>query len=429
MGQVLFQIMNDNSIRVADYRFTPSRTYVHSRCMTVTVDDLTGRLRVIAPNLVNSGTAAHILEFHVSEIDGDSVDTNGVNISNVNPIQAAVQLQTLYKGFNSPTSGGGSSSAWELGGNSSPSDNRFGTVTANDVRILLANIVAGFLLATSEFVWGQKAIGNIANQNIGDVPLAWKRFWLNNNHANGNRLVMNSANAGVVDDVGLECQKQGTVVYRSGYWGNGVSNGYAQNYSTDIAMVIGAQNNEIRFQTGGANPINRMCVKIDGKVGIGTTNPTALLSVNGSANNLTGTWGVFSDGSVKDVIGVTRPEWDKVDALNFIDFTYLESFLGADNEYVDKTMYGLCANEVEKIEGLAHFVKDVEITEGETWAWQQLEADGEPHLVMTDAGTKRKIKTIEGLDKWLISQLVLKCRDLDTKYQDLLLRITALGGV
>jgi len=70
---------------------------------------------------------------------------------------------------------------------------------------------------------------------------------------------------------------------------------------------------------------------------------------------------------------------------------------------------------VEAVEGLEQFVKTVEITEGETWEWQQLEADGEPHYVMTGAGTKREIKSIEGIDKWLITQLVLKCRDLETR--------------
>src|SRR5205085_6464829 len=43
----------------------------------------------------------------------------------------------------------------------------------------------------------------------------------------------------------------------------------------------------------------RLVIDTAGKVGIATDTPTATLSVNGNANNTTGTWGIFSDRRLK----------------------------------------------------------------------------------------------------------------------------------
>ncbi|NJO03275.1 MAG: hypothetical protein HC880_17750 [Bacteroidia bacterium] len=45
-------------------------------------------------------------------------------------------------------------------------------------------------------------------------------------------------------------------------------------------MTIGDYN-QIRFQTDGANPLTRMTILRNGKIGIGTTNPTRLLDIAG----------------------------------------------------------------------------------------------------------------------------------------------------
>jgi len=59
-----------------------------------------------------------------------------------------------------------------------------------------------------------------------------------------------------------------------------------------------------------------------GSVGIGTTGPTAKLSVNGSANNATGTWGVFSDKRVKTIQGQFNDGLDVIRKINPVLFTY-----------------------------------------------------------------------------------------------------------
>jgi hypothetical protein len=47
--------------------------------------------------------------------------------------------------------------------------------------------------------------------------------------------------------------------------------------------------------------LNQFVLKGTGLVGIGTKDPTARLSVNGTTNNLSGTWGIFSDARVKTI--------------------------------------------------------------------------------------------------------------------------------
>ncbi len=59
-----------------------------------------------------------------------------------------------------------------------------------------------------------------------------------------------------------------------------------------------------------------------GNVGIGTTAPTAKLSVNGNANNTTGAWGVFSDARVKTVNSDFTDGLDIIKKIHPVKFTY-----------------------------------------------------------------------------------------------------------
>jgi polyhydroxyalkanoate synthesis regulator phasin len=96
------------------------------------------------------------------------------------------------------------------------------------------------------------------------------------------------------------------------------------------------------FYTFGAN---RMSITLGGNVGIGTTAPSAKLSVNGSANNATGNWGVFSDARVKNITGNFTDGLNVISQINPIVFNYNENapFKTSDEQI------GIVAQDLEKI--------------------------------------------------------------------------------
>ncbi|MEO6252959.1 MAG: tail fiber domain-containing protein [Ferruginibacter sp.] len=82
-----------------------------------------------------------------------------------------------------------------------------------------------------------------------------------------------------------------------------------------------------------------------GDVGIGVTNPTAKLSVNGTANNATGVWGVFSDERIKTITGEFTDGLNVIKKIRPVKFNYNENApYKTGNEQV-----GIVAQELEKI--------------------------------------------------------------------------------
>jgi hypothetical protein len=93
------------------------------------------------------------------------------------------------------------------------------------------------------------------------------------------------------------------------------------------------------------NYLNRMSISQAGNVGIGTTAPSAKLSVNGSANNATGNWGVFSDARVKTITGNFTDGLNVISQINPIVFNYNDNapFKTSDEQI------GIVAQDLEKI--------------------------------------------------------------------------------
>jgi hypothetical protein len=93
------------------------------------------------------------------------------------------------------------------------------------------------------------------------------------------------------------------------------------------------------------NSVNRMAISLGGNIGIGTTAPTAKLSVNGTANNATGNWGVFSDERVKTVTGNFTDGLNVIRQINPVIFNYNDNapFKTSDDQI------GIVAQELEKI--------------------------------------------------------------------------------
>jgi hypothetical protein len=88
-----------------------------------------------------------------------------------------------------------------------------------------------------------------------------------------------------------------------------------------------------------------MAISLGGNIGIGTTAPTAKLSVNGTANNATGNWGVFSDERVKTVTGNFTDGLNVIRQINPVIFNYNDNapFKTSDDQI------GIVAQELEKI--------------------------------------------------------------------------------
>jgi hypothetical protein len=93
------------------------------------------------------------------------------------------------------------------------------------------------------------------------------------------------------------------------------------------------------------NNVNRMAITLSGNVGIGTTGPTAKLSVNGTANNATGNWGVFSDARIKTISSDFTDGLNVIRQLNPVVFTYNDN---APFKTTDKQI-GIVAQDLEKM--------------------------------------------------------------------------------
>ncbi len=74
--------------------------------------------------------------------------------------------------------------------------------------------------------------------------------------------------------------------------------------------------------TSAATPADALVVLKNGYVGIGTAAPTATLSVNGTANNTTGVWAVFSDERLKNIDGNYAVGLDALMQLQPITYHY-----------------------------------------------------------------------------------------------------------
>ena len=112
------------------------------------------------------------------------------------------------------------------------------------------------------------------------------------------------------------------------------------NYKWDIAgfassYEISRSGVAVDFYIDGAN----------GNVGMGTSAPTAKLSVNGAANNTTGSWGVFSDARIKTINKEFTDGLSVINKIRPVKFNYNEKApFKADGEQI-----GVIAQELEQI--------------------------------------------------------------------------------
>ena len=119
---------------------------------------------------------------------------------------------------------------------------------------------------------------------------------------------------------------------------------YAGNDGARIQYNASGGYMEIEDYYGGGFFNTGLVIK-QGDVGIGTSGPTAKLSVNGTANNSTGNWGVFSDARVKTVDDEFTDGLNVIKKIRPILFTYNENAPYRS----DDVQVGVVAQELEKI--------------------------------------------------------------------------------
>jgi hypothetical protein len=93
--------------------------------------------------------------------------------------------------------------------------------------------------------------------------------------------------------------------------------------------------------------VSREVMRINGSgnVGIGTSAPTAMLSVNGNTNNTTGSWSVFSDARIKTVNSDFTDGLNVINKIHPVKFNYnTNAPFKANGEQI-----GIVAQELEKI--------------------------------------------------------------------------------
>ncbi|MCB9168881.1 MAG: beta-propeller fold lactonase family protein [Flavobacteriales bacterium] len=236
----------------------------------------------------------------------------------------------------------------------------------------------GFNPATGEFGTADEVDPQVGDITTGYVP-RWSGTELVTGSVfdNGNvgigtsaptrRLQVHDSNGGTiqpavkikVNNCGSPCtQPETTQAFTlqntNGTAGNAVGIGFADNDQDEVPSAwIGARlanktlhYGDLLFHTrGGGGLSQRMVVRSDGNVGIGTDSPNAKLSVNGTANNSTGSWGVFSDARIKTVHREFTDGLGVIDRLRPVVFTYNANAPFA----TDKEQVGVIAQELEEV--------------------------------------------------------------------------------
>ncbi|WP_338814298.1 tail fiber domain-containing protein [Bernardetia sp. Wsw4-3y2] len=106
--------------------------------------------------------------------------------------------------------------------------------------------------------------------------------------------------------------------------------------------------NNLYLRTACVAPSTIMTFERNGDVGIGTEDPTATLSVNGTADKTGGgTWAAFSDRRLKKDIIPYTDGLSKILAINPVKFKYIKEFAIKDD--LEKEFVGVIAQDIQQI--------------------------------------------------------------------------------
>jgi hypothetical protein len=98
-----------------------------------------------------------------------------------------------------------------------------------------------------------------------------------------------------------------------------------------------------------ANGATIVTVLSGGNVGIGTTTPGSMLTVNGTCGNVSGAWTTISDASIKQDVSPYTRGLDAIVALKPVRFRYVKGTPFAEADKPSRQLFGLIADDVKPI--------------------------------------------------------------------------------
>jgi hypothetical protein len=229
--------------------------------------------------------------------------------------------------------------------------NSNGTLTGNRTVTQGASTLAFNATATNAFsVDGTSFSVDAANHRIGIGTTAPEnRFQVVSTAAITNRYTLFDAPAGTNQFVILALRNTSPVATGNysllGFSNSGATSGGAA-WGIGSVRTATAEEFFLGNSLGGAY-LERFRVTTGGLVGIGTSVPTSLLSVNGTADKVGGgTWGTFSDSRMKKNVQPYTKGLPEILKINTVTFQY-----NGKGGYPDdgKTYTGVIAQEIEKV--------------------------------------------------------------------------------
>ena len=178
------------------------------------------------------------------------------------------------------------------------------------------------------------------------------------------------------------------------------NNGVASRTQLDIKLTDNSFNTHTKV----------MSLRANGNVGVGTTAPTQLLSVNGTAGKVGGgAWATFSDRRIKKNVAAYTDGLEKLMKIQPKTFQY-----NGKGGYKDdgKTYYGIIAQEIQKV--APYMVNEVETEDFK----DQLSYDGTALTYMLVNAVKEQQKELESQEEKLAA--------FQAQVEDLLKQNTAL---
>jgi hypothetical protein len=176
----------------------------------------------------------------------------------------------------------------------------------------------------------------------------------------------------------------------------------------DARIIFSPDNNGTITSTRGLTiaPHSSLAVGVriqeNGNVGINTGSPTAALSVNGAANNLSGTWGVFSDKRIKTIDSEFTDGLNIIKKIRPIKYHYNKNapFLADDQQI------GIVAQELEEV--APYMVKKKDFVNKDGVEIKDLrEVDGQAYVFLLINAVKEQQKKIEDLEARIDAQQLL----------------------
>jgi hypothetical protein len=168
----------------------------------------------------------------------------------------------------------------------------------------------------------------------------------------------------------------------------------------------------LNFNTGtsGVSSAPKMSIRQGGNVGIGTIAPSALLSVNGTADKIGGgTWATFSDLRVKSDIKPFTDGLSLLLKLKPVTFKYNEKSGYSD---MNKTFVGFIAQDVEKV--APYMVSSYDDSEGPSGLKDKRQFDESALSKIMLNAIQEQQKMIEEQNK-TIQDLIKRLEELEKK--------------